>query len=112
MENISLNIEDLSNVGCLYFEVPEFNRLTGSQDNLILLQQNLGSFNANFDTLSCFQDYLPQKVDILVLTENWFREGLRCNIEGYKAFHTFRSKKSCRWKIYFHMEKCSLSSKS
>ena len=74
MENVSLNIEDLTNVGCLYYEVSEFNRLAGSQDSLIILQQNIRSFNANFDTLSCFLDSLSQEVDILVLTETWFAE--------------------------------------
>ena len=89
MENVSLNIEDLTNVGCLYYEVSEFNRLAGSHDSLIIFQQNIRSFNVNFDTLSCFLDSLSQKVDILVHTETWFAEGLCCNIEGYKAFHTF-----------------------
>ena len=49
MEIISLNIEDLANVGYLYYEVSESNRLAGRQDSLNLLQQNKRSFNANFD---------------------------------------------------------------
>ena len=43
MDNVGLNIEDLMNVGRLYYEVSEFNRLAGRQDSLTLLQQNVRS---------------------------------------------------------------------
>lgn len=94
MGDLISDMEDLTSVGCMYYEVEEFNRLMGNLDQLFVFHQNIRSFNSNFDTLSCFLSKLSHNVDVLVLTETWFREGLCCSIDGYKSYHTYRNDKS------------------
>ena len=85
---VNLDIDvDSQDIGTMYYDLKEFNNLTANTDNLIILHQNIRSFHSNFDKLSNFLKNLDREVDILILTETWFREGLCSGVAGYKAFH-------------------------
>ena len=91
---VNLDIDvDSQGIGTMYYDLKEFNNLTANTDNLIILHQNIRSFHSNFDKLSNFLKNLDREVDILILTETWFREGLCSGIAGYKAFHVNRPDK-------------------
>ena len=91
---VNLDIdEDSQGIGTMYYDLKEFNNLTANTDNLIILHQNIRSFHSNFDKLSIFLENLDREVDIMILTETWFREGLCSGIAGYKAFHVNRPDK-------------------
>ena len=78
----------------MYYEVEELNSLLEGHDKLIVFHQNIRSFNCNYDSLSCFLKKLKCSIDVIILTETWFSEGLCQNIEGYKAYHTYRSNRT------------------
>lgn len=73
----------------LYYEVNEFNDVV-SKDGLLVLHQNIRSFNKNFDEFSVFLGELRRNVDVIVLTETWFSQECCSGISGYTDFHTYR----------------------
>ena len=80
---------DNINFTCQYFSVDDFNYTVN--DDFLVFHQNIRSFNKNYDELSVFLDSLNPDIDVLVLTETWFGECSVTDIEGYNAFHSFRS---------------------
>jgi hypothetical protein len=60
---------------------------------LLLIHHNIRSFHKNYDELSVFLDQLNSEVGVIVLTETWFSPILTYDIEGFTAYHTYRSDK-------------------
>ena len=51
----------------IYYDCPKFNKLSkNSNTNLLLLNFNIRSIGANFDTFNCFTNLQNKKNDILV----------------------------------------------
>lgn len=75
--------------GDRYYDVFEF-REQCINNNLILVHQNIRSFNQNYDSLSVFLESLNKPIDVIVLTETWFSGDICSDIEGFTAFHTSR----------------------
>ena len=63
-----------------------------SNTDLLLLNFNIRSIGANFDTFNCFTNQLIKKFDILRFSESWLNDNNK-NLytkEGYEAFHKVR----------------------
>ena len=63
-----------SNVFGLY-SVESYNESVAGRvgkGNIVVLHQNIRSFNANGDYLSVFLDSLKSKPNVIILTETWF----------------------------------------
>ena len=64
---------ELVNPNCLYYDVDEFNSaFIDTRESLVILHQNIRSFNANSDEFLLFVSQIERKVDVIVLTETWF----------------------------------------
>ena len=63
-----------------------------SNNDLLLLNFNIISIGANFDTFNCFTNLLNKKCYILSFSESWLNDNNKnlYTIEGYDAFHNFR----------------------
>ena len=74
----------------LYYDCPKFNKLSvNSNTDLLLLNFNIRSIGANFDTFNCFTNLLNKKFVILSFSESWLNDNNKnlYTIEGYYAFH-------------------------
>ena len=78
----------------LYYSVDEFNRYISYQNPFIIFNQNIRSFNQNYDSLSVFLTTIKKNIEIIILTETWFTKDSCCNIEGYTGYHCFRTERS------------------
>ena len=60
-----------------------------SDTDLSLLNFNIRSIGAIFDTFNCFTNLLNKKIDILSFSESWLKESNKnlYTIEGYDALH-------------------------
>ena len=67
----------------------EFNA-SGSDCGLLIVHQNIRSFNKNYDSFSVLISSIARNVDVIILTETWFTKGLCATIPGYSDYHTFR----------------------
>ena len=55
-----------------YYDCPKFNKLSmNSNTDLLLLNFNIRSIGANFDTFNCFTNLLNTKFNILGFSESW-----------------------------------------
>ena len=79
---------------CSYCSVPEFNTYIDHHNPFIIFNQNIRSFNQNYESLSVFLSDFDKRFEIIVLTETWFREGACYNIDGYSGYHTYRTERS------------------
>ena len=79
---------------CLYYDVDDFNEYVGNHNPFVIFNQNIRSFNQNYDTLASFLSNINKTVEIIVLTETWFTAGSCCNIEGYRGYHSYRENKT------------------
>lgn len=76
---------------CSYYEVDKFGDHLESDSGLVVFNFNIRSFNKNFDNFSMMCSELKCNIDVIVLTETWFTDGLCGEIDGYHGHHTFRS---------------------
>ena len=60
-----------------------------SNTDLLLLNFNIRSIGASFDTFNYFTNLLNKRFDILTFSESWLNDNNKnlYNIEGYDAFH-------------------------
>ena len=58
---------------------------------MFILHLKIKSFNENGDLLLAFFPRLSKKLQVLVNSETHFSEEFHSNIEGYVAYHTFRT---------------------
>ena len=56
-------------------------------NNFIVIYQNIRSLSCIFDVFSVGLSQISDKVDVIILTETWFREGLCGDIEGFTGYH-------------------------
>ena len=84
---------DVPEIECAYYETQQLNDLL-VENHLVILQQNIRSYNRNFDSFSLLLNEISKQIDVIVLTETWFTESLCGNIEGYESYHVYRSDKS------------------
>ena len=63
-----------------------------SDTDLLILNFNIRSIGANFDTFNCFTNLLNKKFDILSFSKSWLNDNNKnlYTIEGYDAFHNVR----------------------
>ena len=59
---------------------------------MLLLNFNIRSIGAKFDTFNCFTNLLNKKIDILSISESFLNDNNKnlYTIEGYDAFHNVR----------------------
>ena len=67
----------------LYYSLPEFNYYLRDHKPFVVFNQNIRSFNQNFESLSVFLSEIEKNIEIIVLTETWFTKDSCCSIEGY-----------------------------
>ena len=75
----------------LYYSLPEFNDYLRDHKPFVVFNQNIRSFNQNFDSLSIFSSEIERNIEIILLTETWFTKD-SC-IEGYRGYHSYISDK-------------------
>ena len=76
-----------------YYDCSKFNKLSmNSNTDLLLLNFNVRSIGANFDTFNGFTNLLNKKFDILSFSQSWLNDNNKnlYTIEGYEAFHNIR----------------------
>lgn len=85
--------DDMPEIPCNYYETEELTNLMNEEDKLIIFHLNIRSFNKNYDSLSLMLNNINRKIDVIVLTETWFIEGMCGSIEGYVGHHSVRRSK-------------------
>ena len=99
--NINIDVNLINNIypdlngnqSSEYYDCPKFNKLMmNSNTDLLLLNFNIRSIGANFDTYNCFTNLLNKEFDILSFSESWLNDNNKnlYTIEGYEAFHNVR----------------------
>lgn len=73
-----------------YYDVNELNCVLRNQNKFIVFHHNIRSFNRNFDCLAVLLNQIDVNIDIIVLTETWFTEGLCAEIDNYIGYHVCR----------------------
>lgn len=75
-----------------YYTISEYENLNNSC-SLRIINFNIRSYNANYDTFESFLNSITLKHDIIILTETWNTKETvdMCKIDGYNSFHTFRT---------------------
>jgi len=77
-----------------YYSVDSYNHMVAnSKRNFTVFHHNIRSFYRNSDELFIFLEQLSSKPDVLVLTETWFSREVVVDIDGYSAYHTFRTER-------------------
>ena len=96
--NIDIDVNLFNNIypdlnGNQSSEYYEFNKLSSinkfkSNTDLLLLNFNIRSIGANFDTFNCFTKLLNKKFDILSFSESWLNDNNKnlYTIEGMRLF--------------------------
>ena len=85
--------DEIERLESLYYILPEFNDNLRDHKPFVVFNQNIRSFNQNFDSLSVFLSEIEKNIKIIVLTETWFTKDSCCSIEGYRGYHSYRSDK-------------------
>ena len=74
-----------------YYDCLKFNKLSmNSNTDLLLLNFNIRSICANFDTFNCFTHLLSKNFDILRFSESWLNDNNKNLYTLYEAFHYVR----------------------
>ena len=85
-------ISDNSDISCEYYDVNQFKANFASRtDNLIIVNQNIRSYNKKSDELILFLNCLDANVDVLILTETWFSADTVQCLDGFQGHHCFRN---------------------
>ena len=76
-----------------YYSSGEYNDMIQNfnSDYVSVITYNIRSFSANEETLFTLLDSLVSYPQIIVLTETWFSEDNKFEINGYNGYHTVRS---------------------
>ena len=77
-----------------YYDYGELGDQLNGLNDFVIIHQNIRSFSCNFDVFSVGLSQVGDKVDVIVLTETWFRDGLCGDIEGFTGYHMCRSEKA------------------
>ena len=85
MSNVELPV-----IECSYYDTEEINRSLTNLKGTLIFHHNIHSFNKNFDNLN----EIKTKIDVIILTETWFIEGLCQEIDGYVGYHMYRKEGS------------------
>lgn len=64
-----------------------------NSSNLLIVNQNIRSFNKNSDDFLLFMSRLTRKPDVIILTETWFTEQNVDTINGFCCYHTCRAER-------------------
>jgi len=81
------------NTDCCYHSGESFAelvRLTNAS-NLLIIHQNIRSFNRNFDEFSALLDSIDSRFHVIVFTETWFAADSTIDISGYIGYHSYRT---------------------
>ena len=87
----NLNRFDIGRGSCTNHSINSFNSTIHPNNNeLLVLNFNMQSFNAKIDELCEFLDQINVIPKIMVLTETWFAIDRTSTIDGFKDFHCTR----------------------
>ena len=86
---------------CNYYTVGEYSNMLYDEvvdGNFRLVNFNIRSFHQNSGPFSVFLSNLEKSPDVLVLSETWNTPSnvALCSIDGYSAFHTYRTAPGAR----------------
>ena len=81
---------------CLKYNSSSFNNISDF-DEFSVLSFNIRSFHKNIDEFIASVNVFKDKIDVLILSETWLNDSTvsLCNLEGYNAFHSIRSSRTC-----------------
>ena len=89
--NCNSNLTNENYTNSSYYSINEFRDMLKSEEGgLKILNYNIRSFNANFDSfISIFEkDNLPE---IVALTETWFSQGNTRDLKSFSCYHVYRT---------------------
>jgi hypothetical protein len=88
-------MDDITVDHCKYYGVDLFNErfVANVPDNILVMHQNIRSFNKNADEFFMFMSQLDVDIDVLVLTESWFSNQYTEGLAGYSAYHIHREER-------------------
>lgn len=92
-----MDVNDISvNNTFNYFSIENFNSSSSffNLNDLMMLNLNIRSFQANYDYLAGFLDNLSFKPQVLLLTETWFSRDNVQEIEMFNSYHVYRNGRS------------------
>ena len=92
ISNLSTNIIQGSDELSPSDFIDEFN--VNDTDNLMILNQNIRSFNSNIDEFLLFLNEIKSNISVIILTETWFSKDNFYNIPNFEGYHAYRSTKS------------------
>ena len=79
---------------CSYYDFDALRSALPTKCNsFVVLHQNIRSFHRNFDEFSALLEQSSVVVDVIVLTETWFRNNDKGIIDGYNGYHDNREEK-------------------
>ena len=81
---------ELPEIECSYYDTGEINRSLTNLKGSLIFHHNIRSFNKNFDNLSIMFGEYETTIDVIILTETWFIEGLCQEIDGMATTCTGR----------------------
>ena len=86
MSNVELPV-----IECSYYDTEEINRSLTNLKGTLIFHHNIYSFNKNFDKLSIMLNKIKTMIDVIILTETWYIEGLCQEIDGYVGYHMYKT---------------------
>lgn len=89
------NVDISNDLSCQEFTVNDLNsELSTDKNDLIIVNQNIRSFNCNIDEFLVFLNDIKATVAVIILTETWFSNSNQQVIPNYTAYNSFRSTKT------------------
>jgi hypothetical protein len=89
--NTDPDLNFFNDVNCRYYDCDLFNAsMNFNKDKLLVIHQNIRSFNCNYDELTVYLSRLKTNIDILILSETWFSIDSVVELPGYKGYHIYR----------------------
>ena len=80
---------DFPVIPCTYYDPHELNDITRLDNNLLVFHYNIRSYGKNEDNLLLLLRQIDHVIDVIVLTETWFAEGLSGEISGFTGHHMY-----------------------
>ena len=78
-------------IQCAYYYIDDLDNSIVGNNELLIVTHNITSFNRNYEGLSLALANIGSRIDVIILTETWFMDGLCGEIDGFTGFHAVRS---------------------
>ena len=73
-------------IQCAYCYIDDLHNFIVGRNELLIVTHNIRSFNRNYEGLSLALANIGSLIDVIILTETWFMDGLCGEIDGFTSF--------------------------